>query len=153
MVLWILLADSRFRLHDFHALWSAFPKQFSYQLSIRCAVRNPERLGLSVWPISFSLAATQKIDFSFSSCCYLDVSVPRVPFHKLWIHLWMTVVHTAGFPHSDICGSIPICDSPQLFAAYHVLHWLPVPRHSPCALTCLTVLTVLLSQSISVSGM
>ena len=78
VVLWILLADSRFRLHDFHALWSAFPKQFSYQLSIRCAVRNPERLGLSVWPISFSLAATQKIDFSFSSCCYLDVSVHSV---------------------------------------------------------------------------
>ena len=44
----------------------------------------------------------------------------------------------AGFPHSDICGSILICSSPQLFAACHVLLRLPVPRHSPCALISLT---------------
>ena len=37
-------------------------------------------------------------------------------------------------PHSDICGSIRICRSPQLFAACHVLHRLPEPRHPPCAL-------------------
>ena len=30
-----------------------------------------------------------------------------------------------------------ICSSPQLFAAYHVLHRLLVPRHSPYALLCL----------------
>ena len=40
---------------------------------------NPEELGSSVWPLSLSLAATQKIDVSFSSFGYLDVSVPRVP--------------------------------------------------------------------------
>ena len=39
-----------------------------------------------------------------------------------------------GLPHSDICGSIRICQSPQLFAAYHVLLRLPEPRHPPCAL-------------------
>ncbi len=43
-----------------------------------------------------------------------------------------------GFPHSDICGSTPACDSPQLFAANHVLHRLLTPRHSPCALSSLT---------------
>ena len=75
---------------------------------------------------------------SFSSSGYLDVSVPRVPFHKLWIHLWMTVVFTAGFPHSEIPGSKDICSSPGLIAAYHVFHRLPVPRHPPCALLCLT---------------
>ena len=42
------------------------------------------------------------------------------------------------FPHSDICGLSLICSSPQLFAACHVLHRLPVPRHSPCALFHLT---------------
>ena len=78
---------------------------------------------------------------SFSSSGYLDVSVPRVPFHKLWIHLWMTVVHTAGFPHSEISGSKDICSSPKLIAAYHVFHRLPVPRHSPCALVRLTFQT------------
>ena len=45
-----------------------------------------------------------------------------------------------GFPHSEICGSKLICSSPQLIAAYHVFHRLPVPRHSPCALIRLTVL-------------
>lgn len=43
----------------------------------------------------------------------------------------------AGFPHSDIFGSTPACDSPKLFAANHVLHRLATPRHSPCALSSL----------------
>ena len=34
-----------------------------------------------------------------------------------------------------------ICSSPQLFAAYHVLHRLLVPRHSPYALSSLIFLT------------
>ena len=39
-----------------------------------------------------------------------------------------------GLPHSDICGSTLICNSPQLFAACHVLLRLREPRHPPCAL-------------------
>ena len=45
---------------------------------------------------------------------------------------------TSGFPHSDIHGSLIICISPWLFAAYHVFLRLLVPRHSPYALTSLT---------------
>ena len=45
------------------------------------------------------------------------------------------------FPHSDICGSKPICSSPQLFAAYRVLLRLPLPRHSPCALSSLNFMS------------
>ncbi len=44
----------------------------------------------------------------------------------------------AGFPHSGITGSRPTCGSPMLFAAYHALLRLSVPRHPPCALFCLT---------------
>ena len=44
-----------------------------------------------------------------------------------------------GFPHSEISGSLLICSSPKLIAAYHVLHRLLMPRHSPCALFSLTV--------------
>ena len=40
-----------------------------------CSVRNPRDKSL-VWALSLSLAATKKIDFSFSSSRYLDVSVP-----------------------------------------------------------------------------
>ena len=95
---------------------------------------EPRDARITVWALPRSLAATYGIDVSFSSSGYLDVSVPRVPFHKLWIHLWMTVVHTAGFPHSEISGSKDICSSPKLIAAYHVFHRLLVPRHPPCAL-------------------
>ena len=76
--------------------------------------------------------------FSFSSSGYLDVSVHRVPSIKLWIHFMVAGVFPAGFPHSDIHGSILICSSPWLFAAYHVFHRLLVPRHPPCALSSLT---------------
>ena len=99
---------------------------------------EPRNARTPVWALSISLAATLEIDFSFSSSGYLDVSVHRVPFHTLWIGVWMTGVHPAGFPHSDICGSMDICSSPQLFAAYHVFLRLLVPRHPPCALSCLT---------------
>ena len=74
----------------------------------------------------------------FSSSGYLDVSVHRVPFHTLWIGVWMTGVFPAGFPHSEICGSSDICSLPQLIAAYHVFLRLLVPRHPPCALIRLT---------------
>ena len=70
----------------------------------------------------------------FSSSGYLDVSVHRVPLHTLWIGVWILEVCSSGFPHSDISGSMDICSSPKLFAAYHVLHRLSVPRHPPCAL-------------------
>ena len=99
---------------------------------------EPRNARTPVWPLSLSLAATNKIDVSFSSSGYLDVSVHRVPFRTLWIGVRMTGVLPAGFPHSDICGSKDICSSPQLFAAYHVFLRLLVPRHPPCALFCLT---------------
>ena len=37
------------------------------------------------------------------------------------VNIKMTGLQPAGLPHSDICGSIRVCRSPQLFAAYHVL--------------------------------
>ena len=108
---------------------------------------EPRDARITVWALPRSLAATYGIDVSFSSSGYLDVSVPRVPFHKLWIHLWMTVVHTAGFPHSEISGSKDICSSPKLIAAYHVFHRLSVPRHPPCALLRLTFVYIFSSSS------
>ena len=46
----------------------------------------------------------------------------------------VTDLQSAGLPHSDISGSKPVCSSPELFAAYHVLHRLQKPRHPPSAL-------------------
>ena len=82
-----------------------------------------------VWALARSLATTYAIILIFSSCGYLDVSVPHVrsPYG-------VTGLQPAGFPHSDITGSKVICTSPELFAAYHVLHRLREPRHPPSAL-------------------
>ena len=99
---------------------------------------EPRNARIPVWALPLSLAATHGIDVSFSSSGYLDVSVPRVPLRTLWIHVRMTEVPSAGFPHSEISGSMDICSSPKLFAAYHVFHRLLVPRHPPCALLRLT---------------
>ena len=47
--------------------------------------------------------------------------------------------HITGIrlPHSEISGSKPVCGSPKLIAAYHVLHRLLAPRHSLYALNSL----------------
>ena len=99
---------------------------------------EPHGARTMVWALPISLAATFGIDVSFFSSGYLDVSVHRVPSVHLWIQLWLTEVCSAGFPHSEICGSLDICSSPQLIAAYHVFLRLLVPRHPPCALIRLT---------------
>ena len=100
---------------------------------------QPQRINSLVWALSFSLAATKKIDFSFSSSRYLDVSVPWVYLHKAIYSLYDTWGFPCEFPHSEIFGSLTMCVYPKLIAAYRVLHRLLMPRHSPyalCSLTC-----------------
>ena len=70
--------------------------------------------------------------------CFSSPGSLRIPIQVAPIQYTVTEVPSAGFPHSDICGSLDICSSPQLFAAYHVFHRLLVPRHPPCALSSLT---------------
>ena len=62
----------------------------------------------------------------------------RFPSYAYLIQRRMTGYCPAGFPHSEIHGSMDICSSPWLIAACRVLHRLSVPRHSPCALSSLT---------------
>ena len=85
----------------------------------------------TVWALPISLATTLGITIVFFSSGYLDVSVPRV---CLTITRYILVAQD-GLPHSDIRGSMVICTSPQLFAAYHVLLRLWEPRHPPYALS------------------
>ena len=51
-------------------------------------------------------------------------------------------INQGGFPHSEISGSTPVCGSPKLIAACHVLHRLLAPRHPPYALSSLTSKTL-----------
>ena len=49
---------------------------------------TPKELLLSVWPLSLSLATTQKISVDFSSSPYLDVSVQAVSLIYLFYSVY-----------------------------------------------------------------
>ena len=66
----------------------------------------------------------------------------RFPTYAYLIQRTLTEYCSAGFPHSEIRGLTPMCGSPRLIAACHVLLRLLMPRHSPCALFSLTFVGV-----------
>ena len=102
----------------FHPLRTAFPDRSRSQTSTVSKSYNPGHAVTSpVWALPRSLATTCGIIVIFSSCGYLDVSVPRV-----CPHLVGGTIARAGLSHSEIPGSMVICTSPELIAAYHVLH-------------------------------
>ena len=111
--------------------------------SIPSAVRTPKVLLLSVWPLPRSLATTSGISVDFSSSSYLDVSVQTVPHIMLCIHIMLIRYCLIGFPHSEIHGSMAAFAYPWLIVDRYVLHRLPMPRHSPCALISLTCLRIM----------
>ena len=74
---------NRFRIHDSHILWSAFPDCSSNNFSLfDCP--QPQRINPLVWPLPSSLATTSGISVDFSSSPYLDVSVQAVPYVHLF---------------------------------------------------------------------
>ena len=151
VVLWILPRCIGLRLRGSHPLRLVFPVPFPCP-SQSLMQSEPRCARTAVWALPVPLAATPGIDVSFFSSGYLDVSVRRVPPACLWIQHAVPEVCSGGFPHSEISGSQDICSSPKLFAAYHVLHRLPVPRHPPCALFRLTVLRGFPRRPHSVAG-
>ena len=72
----------------------------------------------------------------------------RFPSYTYLFSIWCMDLTPCGFLHSDICGSIRACRSPQLFAAYRVLLRLPMPRHPSCALISLTYLFRIMVSSL-----
>ena len=133
VVLWIPLPELALRLRGFHPLRRDFPDP-SAGLVRDVRGPNPGVHALRFGLFRFRSPLLPKSFFIFSSSGYLDVSVRRVPFPKLWIGFGMTEGCSVGFPHSETRGSKPICGSPRLIAAYRVFRRLLVPRHPPCAL-------------------
>ncbi len=138
-VLRILPHSFPLRLRGFHPLRPAFPGVFRFLPGTLFGSPYPGMLRIPVWALPIPLAATLGITFVFFSSGYLDVSVRRVPPACLWIQHAVRRLSLRGFPHSDTCGSLRMCRSPQLFAAYRVFLRLPVPGHPPCALFCLAI--------------
>ena len=116
-----------------------FPKTILLQSLNQSCGPNPGMHAFRFGLFRFRSPLLTESHVVFSSSGYLDVSVHRVPSAYLWIQYAVTEVFSARFPHSDISGSMDICSSPKLFAAYHVFHRLLVPRHPPCALYSITI--------------
>ena len=119
----------------FNPLFSSFLSQFRWSLP-----RSPFLQG----GLGSSAFARHYLRNHF---CFLFLwvlrcfSSPRLPISTLFIHVRLTGLFLpARFPHSDSHGSLLICSSSWIFAAYHVLLRLSVPRHSPYALRSLTLI-------------
>ena len=75
------------RVRGSHLLWPGIPAGSADCPASLCRSYNPgTRVATPpVWAPPRSLAATGGIVFTFSSCGYLDVSVPRVRLQKSWM--------------------------------------------------------------------
>ena len=118
---------------------SAIPLSFSVALAVRTPPCTHSGLGSSGSARRYS---RNRCFFLFLRLlrCFSSPGSPPHPIHGIsaLFHMRMHGVFPCGFPHSDIRGSVDICSSPRLFAAYHVFLRLSVPRHPPCALSSLT---------------
>ena len=117
---------------DFHRLRSDFPDSssseniFLWVLLLPRYCRNNTGLG------SFPFDRHYSGNRSF----FLFLRVLRCFSSPGWLYTICVThgLHPCRLPHSDIPGSKPVCGSPGLFAAYHVLRRLQKPRHPPFAL-------------------
>ena len=137
----------RFRLRGYHPLWPVFP-DCSANGSV-CNFSALNRTGPTTpkdpKTHRFGLFRVRSPLLTESLICFLFLRVLRwftSPSSLLPTYVFSREIRhflCRGFPHSEIPGSTPVCGSPRLIAADHVLHRLPSPRHPPCALSSLTI--------------
>src|SRR6266581_6346528 len=138
---------NHFHVRGCHPLWPVFPDH-----SVSGSVGNSPALNRAgpTTPMDpkthrFGLFRVRSPLLTKSLNCFLFLQVLRwftslsslpkaYEFSSRILHF-----QRSGFPHSDIFGSTPVCGFPKLFAAYHVLHRLPSPRHPPYALSSLII--------------
>ena len=130
-----------FRLRGFHPLRPAFPVPFCFPCMLLC-VSLPRSINTAVWAFSAFARRYLRSHFCFLFLrllrCFSSPGSLRIPTLLAYLRYAVHVSSTCGSPHSDTRGSLPMCGSPRLFAAYRVFLRLPVPGHPPCALSCLT---------------
>ena len=135
------------RLPGCHRLWRAVPDPSTNQLVFYSPALRPDRpYNPAVHARRFGLFRVRSPLLAESLLFSCPGGTEMVHFPGLssstygfsWRYSGMSL---SGLPHSDILGSKPVCGSPKLFAAYHVLHRLLAPRHSPYALSSLTIET------------
>ena len=136
-----------FRLRGCHPLWRHFPES-SARLVLddfpACAVLRPTT-PREPKPSRFGLFRVRSPLLTESLICFLFLRVlrwftspglllPAYAFSRGSLNL-----PSEGLPHSEIPGSKPVCGSPRLIAACHVLHRFSAPRHPPSTLSSLTI--------------
>jgi hypothetical protein len=138
---------SHFRLRDFHPLWSAFPSRSTSMMVGNSSALRPDRpYNPLVQARRFGLFRVRSPLLAESLSCFLFLWVlrwftsPRSPPPTYGFSRGSLGMTQGGLPHSEIAGSKPVCGSPTLIAADHVLHRLLAPRHSPYALSSLTII-------------
>jgi hypothetical protein len=105
VLLRILAQFVRFRIRDFHSLWSAFPNSSPNKLPLM-QVLQPQSARTLVWASLRSLAATSRISIDLFSGRYLDVSVPYVGHSSTTLLIeGSSSLSREGLPHSEISGS------------------------------------------------
>ena len=106
-----------------------------------CGSYNPGPTRRPVWPVPVSLAATQGISFDFSSCRYLDVSVPSVCFPAYAGMTWLAPCRVSPF------GNLGIIACVQLPRAYRSLPRPSSPLCTQASSTCFRSLDSLFGQA------
>jgi hypothetical protein len=81
------------------------------------AVLQPQTASCLVWALTGSLAATDVI-----SLISFPPGTKMFQFPGSRFPCGIIEGYSTGLPHSDISGSSLLCSSPELFAAWHVLH-------------------------------
>ena len=100
------------------------PSALCFSKTVRLSVKvphcdpQPRSASTPVWPLPRSLAATWRIDVSFSSWGYLDVSVHPVSFCMLCVHMQM---HTHCSMRVPPFGNLRFIRYLLLTAAYRSL--------------------------------
>jgi hypothetical protein len=69
-----------------------------------------------------------------NDCCSLFLRLLRCFSSARWLVRRRDGLLATGLPHSETPGSMTVCVSPRLIAAYHVFLRRWVPRHPPHAL-------------------
>ena len=96
-------------------------------------------------PSRFGLFRVRSPLLTESLICFLFLRVlrwftsPGLPLPAYEFSRGSSDLTRKGLPHSEIPGSKPVCGSPRLIAACHVLHRFSAPRHPPSTLSSLTI--------------
>ena len=111
----ILTGSFVFRVRDFHPLWSDFPDSFARLgfVTPQC-FRNP-RTNPGLGYVRFrSPLLTESMSFSFPAGNEM-FQFPAFALTALCVQAAVTDGCSAGFPHSEIFGSTPVCRLPEAY--------------------------------------